>query len=86
MKAAAPEVSEIGQTRVPANAGAGEFLTTPEAAARLRVSKSYLDKLRVYGGGPPFIRLTRRKILYRRSALDDWAMSRSFSSTSQYGQ
>jgi hypothetical protein len=26
------------------------LLTTPEAASDLRVSKSYLDKLRVYGG------------------------------------
>ena len=29
-----------------------EFLTPKQAAAYLRVSKSYLDKLRVYGGRP----------------------------------
>ena len=28
------------------------LLTPPEAATYLRASKSYLDKLRVYGGGP----------------------------------
>jgi hypothetical protein len=32
------------------------FLTPREAAGYLRVSKSYLDKLRVYGGGPTFLR------------------------------
>ena len=32
------------------------LLTPAEAAAHLRVSKSYLDKLRVYGGGPKFLR------------------------------
>jgi excisionase family DNA binding protein len=60
-----------------------EFLTPKQAAAFLRVSKSYLDKLRVYGGGPKFLRFGR-KILYRRSELDLWAEQRSFSSTSEY--
>ena len=31
-----------------------EWLTPKEAATYLRVSKSYLDKLRVYAGGPRF--------------------------------
>jgi len=60
------------------------FLTTPEAASHLRVSKSYLDKLRVYGGGPEFMRLGKRKILYRRSDLDLWAGRRRFASASEY--
>ena len=61
-----------------------ELLTPPEAAAYLRCSKSYLDKLRVYGGGPKFLRLSKRKILYRKSDLDRWAAERSFDSTSEY--
>jgi excisionase family DNA binding protein len=60
-----------------------EFLTPKQAAAFLRVSKSYLDKLRVYGGGPRFLRFGR-KILYRRSELNLWAEQRCFSSTSEY--
>ena len=60
-----------------------EFLTPKQAAGYLRVSKSYLDKLRVYGGGPNFLRFGR-KILYRKSELNLWAAERSFSSTSQY--
>ena len=59
------------------------FLTPKEAAAYLRVSKSYLDKLRVYGGGPKFLRFGR-KILYRKSDLDLWAVARCFGSTSEY--
>ena len=45
------------------------FLTPKEAAGYLRVSKSYLDKLRVYGGGPRFLRFGKRKILYRKPDL-----------------
>jgi excisionase family DNA binding protein len=60
-----------------------EFLTPKQAAAFLRVSKSYLDKLRVYGGGPRFLRFGR-KILYRKSELNVWAEQRCFSSTSEY--
>ncbi len=60
------------------------LLTTPEAASYLRVSKSYLDKLRVYGGGPKFLRFGKRKILYRKSDLDLWAAERRFGSTSEY--
>lgn len=60
------------------------LLTTRESAAHLNVSKSYLEKFRVYGGGPEFTRLSKRKILYRRSALDRWAHERRFGSTSEY--
>jgi excisionase family DNA binding protein len=67
-------------------AAAGHRLLTPaEAAVYLRVSKSYLDKLRVYGGGPKFLRFGKRKILYRQSDLELWAAVRSFRSTSEYG-
>ena len=68
----------------PQDEGDERLLTSKEAAAYLRVSKSYLDKLRVYGGGPVFIRLGKRKILYRKSALDFWAGQRRFGSTSEY--
>jgi len=60
------------------------FLTPKEAAAYLHVSKSYLDKLRVYGGGPKFLRFGKRKILYRKSDLDFWAAQHRFGSTSEY--
>lgn len=61
-----------------------QLFTTEEAATYLRVSKSYLDKLRVYGGGPRFLRLGKRKVLYRKSDLDAWLGRQSFESTSEY--
>jgi excisionase family DNA binding protein len=65
--------------------GEQELLTPREDAAYLRVSKSYLDKLRVYGGGPRFLRLGKRKVLYRKSDLKAWLGSQSFDCTSEYG-
>ena len=47
---------------------------TPEAAQYLGVSKSFLDKARIYGGGPPFMRFGRA-VVYSTEALDDWAQN-----------
>ncbi len=68
----------------PDDQASDQLLTPAEAAVCLRCSKSYLDKLRVYGGGPRFLRLGKRKILYRKPDLDLWAAGRSFGSTSEY--
>lgn len=46
--------------------------------------KSYLAKLRTHGGGPKFLRLSPRKIVYHKDDLDAWAASRQFRSTSEY--
>lgn len=53
-------------------------LTTDEAAQRLGVSSSLLEKLRVYSPekSPPFIRIGRA-IRYRPGDLDAWAASRT---------
>ena len=66
-------------------AGTAAFLTPGEAAAYLRVSKGYLAKLRVEGGGPRFVRLAARVILYRPIDLLAYAESRLRSSTSDTG-
>jgi hypothetical protein len=48
-------------------------MTIPEAAEYLRISKGALANLRYQGrGGPPYLRLTPKTILYRRDALDAW--------------
>ncbi|MBM3492331.1 MAG: helix-turn-helix domain-containing protein [Alphaproteobacteria bacterium] len=59
----------------------GEFLTTNEAAARLRVSARTLERLRVTGLGPTF-RAHGRRILYAIGDIDSWSASRSARSTS----
>ncbi len=48
------------------------FLTVREAAARLRLSVSTLNRLRVAGGGPVFLKLGSR-VVHRREAVDAWA-------------
>ena len=70
---------------LPNGAGTAGFLTPGEAAAYLRVSKGYLAKLRVEGGGPQFVRLAARVILYRPIDLLAYTESRLRSSTSDTG-
>jgi predicted DNA-binding transcriptional regulator AlpA len=45
-----------------------------EAAQHLGVSKSFLDKARIYGGGPLFMRFGRA-VVYSTDELDAWARS-----------
>jgi predicted DNA-binding transcriptional regulator AlpA len=56
-------------------------LRVPEAAHFLGLSKSTLDKLRLTGGGPAYLRLGRR-VVYDPQDLDEWVVSRKRVSTS----
>lgn len=60
-----------------------ELLTVSEAANRLKLSESYLNKARLTGGGPRFVRLGRA-IRYRGDDLDAWVQSQAAGSTSEY--
>jgi excisionase family DNA binding protein len=51
-----------------------------EAAARLGLSKSTLDKLRCFGGGPAYFKLGRA-VVYSTAELDHWLETRRRSST-----
>lgn len=55
--------------------------TTDEAAQYLRVSASYLNKLRTHGGGPKFAKLGAR-VVYDSGDLDAWINERKQASTS----
>ena len=60
-----------------------EYLTTDEAAARLKVSPSYLAKLRCSrSDGPRFAKLGR-SVRYCTSDLDAWAEAQARRSTSE---
>jgi hypothetical protein len=59
-----------------------EFLDVDETAKRLGVSASFLNKARVTGGGPPFIKLSKT-VRYHWPAVLDWAASRVRRSTSE---
>lgn len=57
-------------------------LDTSAAAAYMGLSRSTLEKLRVYGGGPRYLKL-RRLVRYRPEDLDKWMADRVVSSTSE---
>jgi len=58
------------------------FLTQNEAAEFLRLSPRTLERHRVAGTGPRFVKAGRR-VLYRHDELDRWAAARTFRSTSE---
>ena len=58
------------------------FLIQAEAAEYLRLSGRSLERHRVAGTGPRFVKAGRR-VLYRRDELDRWAAARTFRSTSE---
>lgn len=58
-----------------------ELLDTSAAAQALHVSKSWLDKSRIAGGGPPFVSVGGRR-LYAIKDLNAWLDSQRRTSTS----
>lgn len=62
-----------------------EPLTTDQAAARVGLARSTLEKLRLTGDGPKFLKLGR-SVRYRASELDAWLETRLVSSTSERAQ
>jgi hypothetical protein len=65
-----------------ANSARPMLLGVDEAAKTLNVSPSYLNKLRVRGGGPRFCKLGRR-VGYRTTDLECWLDDRLQFSTSE---
>jgi predicted DNA-binding transcriptional regulator AlpA len=54
----------------------------PEQAAKVvKSSTATLQKWRSEGGGPEFVKLGRRKVGYRESALQAWVAARTATST-----
>jgi excisionase family DNA binding protein len=60
-------------------------LDSAAASRHLGVSKSTLEKLRVYGGGPKFLKLGRL-VRYRIEDLEQWLAERVVTSTSDSRQ
>ncbi len=59
------------------------FLTQREAAAVLRLSERTLERHRLAGTGPAFVKLGRR-VAYRKSDLEAWAAANTHRSTSEF--
>jgi excisionase family DNA binding protein len=60
------------------------LLTQSDAAKLLRLSERTLERLRLQGGGPPFVK-AGRSVRYRESDLDAWIAARVVSNTSEIG-
>lgn len=59
-------------------------LSTAEAAKYVGLAKSTLEKMRVYGGGPPFLTLGGSTVVrYLIEDLDAWMVARRSASTSE---
>ena len=69
--------------QVPLEVGQQPRLRTPAAAVYCGVSKSYLNKGRVYGYGPSFSKLPGGIIVYSIRDLDEWIEARKQHSTSE---
>ena len=59
-------------------------MTTDEAAEYVRLSARTLERYRVTGEGPKYLKLGRR-VLYQRSELDTWLENKIRRSTSDPG-
>jgi hypothetical protein len=60
-----------------------QFLDTREAAKHVRLSTATLERLRVTGGGPTFIKPIPTRVLYDVTDLDAWMWARRQQSTSE---
>jgi hypothetical protein len=58
------------------------LISEDEAAAFLSMGARTLQRLRLEGEGPPYVKLTERRIAYPVSTLEAWAMARLATSTS----
>ena len=65
-------------------ATADEWLTTEQLAAVTKTSRSFWDKGRVRGDGPPWTLFGNRP-RYRRTDVEAWIIARTIVSTSQRG-
>ena len=63
------------------------FLTTPECAAILRLSPRTLERMRVQGAGPRYVKAgpgLRSKVLYQLADILAWTDAQRYSATSEY--
>jgi hypothetical protein len=61
-----------------------ELMSTPRTAVLLDVSTQWLEIGRSRGWGPPFIRLSPRRVRYRLGTVRTYLKERAFRRTSEY--
>ena len=63
------------------------FLISTEAADLLRISRRTLERMRVDGTGPRYLKVgpgKRSRVLYRQSEVLAWLERQTYGSTSEY--
>ena len=73
--------------RLAADIAAGdpdELLSTRQIALLSGLSEQWFEIARGKGLGPPFIRMSARRIRYRRDSYVAWLMARAHQSTAEY--
>lgn len=63
------------------------FLTTIEVAGLLRISRRTLERMRVEGTGPRYLKVgpgKRSRVLYRQQDVMEWLGRYQYGSTSEY--
>jgi hypothetical protein len=60
-----------------------DLLTSSELAGALKISERTPENWRLRGEGPPFIRVGRRRVVYRWGDVVQYLHGRRFSSTSE---
>lgn len=63
------------------------YLNSEEAARILRLSARTLERMRVEGSGPKYLKAgrgMRARVLYRPADIEAWLEARTFASTSEY--
>lgn len=58
------------------------YLTQYEVADLLRISVRTLERYRVTGAGPSYVKVGR-KVIYRAADIEAWALRNTYSSTSE---
>jgi hypothetical protein len=66
-------------------AATSRYTNTRGAADHLACSTSYLEKCRVTGGGPRFLKIGKA-VRYKLRDLDAWANARAHGFTSEYAR
>ena len=65
------------------------YLTTSQAAEILKLSARTLERMRIDGSGPPFLKAgggKRSRVLYAMADIEAWLSGHRFGSTSEYAR
>jgi predicted DNA-binding transcriptional regulator AlpA len=60
------------------------LLTVHQAALHVGLSASTLNKMRMTGAGPKYVRLGKRRVAYPLNLLNAWLEANTHSATTEY--